>query len=111
MHFDNLSAEHILPQNPDSTSQWVKDFTDAERLEWVDKLGNLVLITGNKNSSQGRLDYQEKKDKYFRKNVDTSANSLRVLQEYQDWTPRELKENHFAMMDMFRKHYGIASTA
>ncbi len=110
MHFENLSAEHILPQNPDNTSQWVKDFGPEERAEWTDKLGNLVLITGSKNSSQGRSDYQEKNEKYFKKCIDTSPNSIRVLKQYQRWTPQELKENHGVVMDMFKKHYGIAST-
>jgi len=34
MHFETLSVEHILPQKPNSTSQWVKDFSDDERTEW-----------------------------------------------------------------------------
>ncbi len=28
---DNFHVEHILPQNPDPSSQWVKDFSEEER--------------------------------------------------------------------------------
>jgi len=105
MHFETLSVEHILPQNPKEDSQWAKDFTDAERSEWTDKLGNLVLITRRKNSSQGRLDYQEKKGRYFEKCIDTCPNSLRVLQDYQIWTPVELRANHDIVLQKMREHY------
>lgn len=59
------SIEHILPRNPSADSQWVKDFSAAEREEWTNKLGNLVLISRRKNTSQGNRDYVEKKEKYF----------------------------------------------
>ena len=69
MSFETLSIEHVLPQNPEDDSQWKKDFTENQREEWTDRLGNLVLITRRKNSSQGRLDYGEKKKKYFEKYI------------------------------------------
>lgn len=110
MHFEMLSVEHVLPQNPSDGSQWVKDFTPEERAEWTDKLGNLVLITRRKNSSQGRLDFQEKKKRYFDKCIDTCPNSLRVLRDYQCWTPQELKENHDVVIARVHEHYGIAAS-
>ena len=103
MHFETLSVEHILPLTPADTSQWVKDFSPDERTEWTDKLGNLVLITRRKNSSQGRLDYQEKKKKYFEKCIDTCPNSLRVLQQNQRWTPQELKKNQETVVQKLRE--------
>jgi len=105
MHFETLSVEHILPQNPSDSSQWVKDFTSEERDEWTHKLGNLVMITRRKNTSQGRLDYIEKVRKYFEKNIDTCPNSLRVLKKYQQWTLMELKENHSIVLNKIREQY------
>jgi hypothetical protein len=61
MHCENLSVEHILPQTPAATSEWVKLFTEEDRRKWTDSIGNLVLITRRKNSSQGRLDYMRRK--------------------------------------------------
>ncbi len=107
MHFETVSVEHILPQNPAADSQWVKDFTPEQCEEWTNKLGNLVVITRRKNSAQGRLDFTEKAKKYFQRNIDTCPNSLRVLNKYKRWTPVELAENHITVMDRMKQHYGI----
>ena len=107
MHFETLSVEHILPQNPAENSQWVKEFNTELRDEWTHKLGNLVLITRRKNTSQGRLDFTEKVKKYFEKNIDTCPNSLRVLKRYDQWTLAELKENHSTILNKIQEQYGI----
>lgn len=65
--YKNMSIEHILPQNPKENSQWLKDFTNEQREEWTNKLGNLVLISRIKNTAQGRLDFKDKKNKYLTK--------------------------------------------
>jgi uncharacterized protein with ParB-like and HNH nuclease domain len=109
MNFETLSVEHILPQNPSSDSQWIKDFTMMQRDEMTDRLGNLVLITRTKNASQGRLDYIEKKKNYFKKCIDTCPNSLRVLNTYAQWTPAEYAENHAVVLKKLREHYSQAT--
>lgn len=88
------SIEHILPRNPSTDSQWVKDFSAAEREEWTNKLGNLVLISRRKNTSQGNRDYVEKKEKYFEKNIEMFPNSIRIYQNYPEWKLSDLKKNH-----------------
>lgn len=88
------SIEHILPRNPSADSQWVKDFSAAEREEWTNKLGNLVLISRRKNTSQGNRDYVEKKEKYFKKNIEMFPNSIRIYQNYPEWKLSDLKKNH-----------------
>lgn len=108
MHFETLSVEHVLPQNPNAESQWLKDFTEQDREEWTDRLGNLVLITRRKNSSQGRLDYKDKKKKYFEKCIDTCPNSLRVLNQNATWTLKELKQNHQAVIGKIYEYYSLA---
>ena len=88
------SIEHILPRNPSADSQWVKDFSAAEREEWTNKLGNLVLISRRKNTSQGNRDYEEKKEKYFERNIEMFPNSIRIYQNYPEWKLSDLKKNH-----------------
>jgi len=107
MHFETLSVEHVLPQTPDAKSQWVKDFTEEQRKTLTDTLGNLVIITRRKNTSQGNRDYAEKKAKYFEKNIDTCPNSLRVLRKYAAWTPKELDENQKTVMDQLKKYFAL----
>lgn len=106
MNLESLSVEHILPQNPGASSQWRKDFNDAERGKLVDLLGNLVLITAKKNSAQGNVDFALKKAKYFVSKIDTCPNSLRVLQS-EKWTPVELVANHKQVLTELHMHYEI----
>lgn len=106
MSFQRLSVEHILPQNPNSKSQWCMDFTESERHEWTHRLGNLVLITTIKNTSLGNLDFAEKKKRYFAQRINTCPNSLRVLNNNK-WTLEELKNNHITVLNELYRHYGI----
>ncbi len=94
----NMSVEHVLPQNPKDDSQWCKDFTSAERETWTNRVSNLVLISRRKNSSQGRSDYSEKKEKYFKNNVETFPNSVRVMQK-KKWDLEALQNHHKEVVD------------
>jgi hypothetical protein len=94
-----MSVEHILPQNPETTSQWCKDFTETERRIWTDGIGNLVLISRRKNSSQGRLDFKQKKEKYFKNNVEIFPNSVRAMQA-EKWDMKTLQEHHTQVVKM-----------
>lgn len=88
-----ISVEHILPQNPDNSSQWCKNFSEEEREQWTDRLGNLVLLSRRKNSSQGRLDFPQKKEKYFKNNIELFPISLRVMTASK-WDLPALKAHH-----------------
>ncbi len=106
--FRQITVEHILPQTPENNSKWKIDFTDIQRADLTDKLGNLILLGRGKNSSQGRLDYTEKHEKYFSKNINTFPNSLRVFNTYQSqWTVNELTQNHNYSLGELKKYYGI----
>ena len=107
MSIETLSVEHILPQSPANDSQWKRDFTDDQRKEWTDRIGNLVLISTRKNTSQGRLDYKEKKERYFQKRISICHNSLRVLNTYNQWSMPELKANHIEVLSKLHSHYGV----
>lgn len=107
MNAESISIEHILPQNPKVDSQWVTDFSFTERADLTDTLGNLVLITLSKNSSQSRLDYSDKKEKYFSKRIDVSSNSLRVLNKYNEWKVAQLQENHMFVLGKIYEGYEV----
>ena len=108
--YNQMSVEHILPQTPKSNSRWLKDFTAVERETWTHKLGNLVLISRRKNSGQGRLDFAEKKTKYFKDSIESFPNSIRIMQRPK-WTITELKENHTQLIAKLKTHYKILEYA
>jgi hypothetical protein len=108
IHLETVSVEHILPQNPNEDSEWVKDFSETQRDKWTHRLGNLVVITRRKNASQGRLDYRDKRTKYFEKNIDSCPNSLRVLNQNALWTPLQLEQNHKIVLEKLLTHFDIS---
>ena len=95
MNFEKLSIEHILPQHPDEqNSQWCRDFSSAEREDWTNKLGNLVIILGNKNTALGNLDFADKKERYFKNKIPTCPRLGQIYANYSTWTLCDLKNNH-----------------
>lgn len=76
---DEISVEHILPQNPAQSSQWVKDFTGAQREHFLHRLGNLTLLSRRKNTSLSNLDFADKRARYFEDRVESLPNSQRLL--------------------------------
>ena len=104
---ETISIEHILPQNPYNGSQWKIEFTEDERLEWTNSLGNLVLISRRKNSAQGNKEYADKKDKYFKNNVELFSNSVRIYNQYSTWTLADLTKNHKEVLIKIKQGFGL----
>lgn len=104
----NLHVEHILPQKPDPSSQWVKDFSEEERGLYTHSLANLTLLGGNKNSQASNLDFKEKKEIYMGNAVKLGKDkrgrekpfkvmtcykmTIGIAHHYTEWTPKSLEK-------------------
>ncbi len=104
---ETISIEHILPQNPNADSKWKIDFSDINREEYTNKLGNLVLISRRKNSAQGNKEYAEKKNKYFKNNVELFSNSVRIYNQFSTWCLADLERNHKEVLTKIKNSFGI----
>ena len=83
-NLSSITLEHILPRNPPPNSEWVRKFDELTRYEWTDRLGNLVLISGRKNTKASNYDFKRKKEEYLGRRAKTLAITQEVLnQEYQ----------------------------
>lgn len=104
---DDLHVERILPQNPDPSSQWVKDFSEEERELYTHSLANLTLLGGKKNTkalSQAlNQDFKEKKEIYMGKTIMLdNKKTFKVMTcydmtkndvcNYTEWTPTSLEK-------------------
>jgi hypothetical protein len=94
----SITVEHVLPQTPKGDSDWKKLFTEEDRAEWTNRLGNLVLLSGSRNSSAQNFDFETKKTKYFHKKS-TPFRITRRLDSTARWTRVELKERHSRLLD------------
>ncbi|PUD63775.1 hypothetical protein C2R77_04915 [Helicobacter pylori] len=103
----NLHVEHILPQNPDPSSQWVKDFSEEERGLYTHSLANLTLLGGTKNNQASNKDFKEKKEIYMGNAVKLGKDkrgrekTFKVMTcykmtidvaQYTEWTPTSLEK-------------------
>lgn len=99
---DDFHVEHILPQKPDPSSQWVKDFSKEERGLYTHSLANLTLLGGTKNSQASNLDFKDKKKIYMgEENRLRKTKTFKVMTcykmtidvaQYAEWTPKSLEK-------------------
>ncbi len=97
---NDFHVEHILPQNPDLSSQWVKDFSEEERGLYTHSLANLTLLKGTKNSQASNLDFKDKKEIYMGKTIKPNNKrtmtcykmTIDIAHHYTEWTPKSLEK-------------------
>lgn len=107
IQMNDFHVERILPQNPDPSSQWVKDFSEEERGLYTHSLANLTLLGGTKNTQASNLDFKEKKEIYMGNAVKLGKDkrgrekTFKVMTCYKmtidvaqctEWTPKSLEK-------------------
>ncbi|WQY45245.1 DUF262 domain-containing protein [Helicobacter pylori] len=112
---DDLHVERILPQNPDPSSQWAKDFSEEERERYTHSLANLTLLGGKKNTKALKQalnqDFKEKKEIYMGKPVALdNKKTFKVMDcyditknnvcRYTEWTPKSLEKREKDLMSI-----------
>jgi uncharacterized protein with ParB-like and HNH nuclease domain len=75
------SIEHVLPQNPKANSDWAQWNNLAEVKSYVNKIGNLVLLSKSKNSSAKNYNFQVKKERYLTPRVTSYPRSVEILSQ------------------------------
>ncbi len=115
---DDLHVERILPENPDPSSQWAKDFSEEERELYTHSLANLTLLGGKKNTkalSQAlNQDFKEKKEIYMGKPVALdNKKTFKVITcydmtkndvcRYTEWTPKSLEKREKDLMSIIER--------
>ncbi len=100
---DDFHVEHILPQKPTLSSQWVKDFSEEERGCYTHSLANLTLLGGKKNDEASNLDFQDKEKIYMGEEISLSKKkpfrvmtcykmTIDIAHHYTEWTPKSLEK-------------------
>ncbi len=100
---NDFHVEHILPQNPELSSQWVKDFSEEERGLYTHSLANLTLLGGTKNTKASNKDFKEKKKIYMGEEIKLNKKktfkvmtcykmTIDIAHKYTEWTPKSLEK-------------------
>ncbi len=103
-----ITIEHVLPQTPRDTSQWIKEFTSDDRTYWTHRLGNLVLLNRSRNSAAQNYDFDQKKTEYFTSGNGVAAFALttQVLTE-QTWTPEVVRARQESAVQLLAQEWGL----
>lgn len=87
----HITVEHILPRNP-YENYWLDRFDKIARIELTNRLGNLVLLNGGKNSRASNKPFDRKVKDYFEKKSDFEITN--ELKRVKDWNLMTLKHRH-----------------
>lgn len=95
-----ISIEHVMPQTPAEDSDWMKACADEEEhQELVHKLGNLVLLSRNKNSSASNYDFDKKKESYFKKGGHSAFVLTHQVTDEDEWTPQVIRDRQKVLVE------------
>ncbi len=108
---NDFHVEHILPQKPTLSSQWVKDFSEEERELYTHSLANLTLLGGTKNAQASNLDFKDKKKIYMgeenrlRKTKTSKVMTcykmtIDIAHHYTEWTPKSLEKREKELIEI-----------
>ena len=79
------TVEHVLPENPGE--HW-DAFTEQEQDRWIYRLGNLTLLDAARNRELGHCAFADKRAAYRQSEFQITR---KLAEEYEQWTPRELR--------------------
>ncbi len=107
----NLHVEHILPQNPTLSSQWVKDLSEEERERYTHSLANLTLLGGKRNIDASNLDFKDKKKIYMGEEIKLDKKkpfrvmtcykmTIDIAHHYAEWTPKSLEKREKELIEI-----------
>ena len=104
-----ISVEHVLPQNPQESSQWLTWFPDEEeRSHWTHRLANLILLSSRKNARASNYEFDRKKKEYFQKGgVQTFALTTQVVDQA-EWTPALLEDRQKQLLRKLEEEWRLA---
>lgn len=93
---NKIMLEHILPRNA-KDAYWTTNFTIDERRNWCNKLGNLVIINGAKNTKLNNKAFAEKIEQYLSKKGDFEI--TKEVLALKDWTRETVTSRQEDLMD------------
>ena len=89
----NLHVDHILPEEWEKNEFWKKKWKKENAEHWIDKIGNLTLLSGRKNIKASNSEFAKKKKIYKGKGIDgtTSFEITKRILKNSKWTLTEVR--------------------
>ena len=88
LDLDSVSVEHILPENP--IESWIKSFEDSAQVEdYIDRIGNLTLLSPKTNKAINRSNFDTKKQTFEKSNLHITKKCA----EYDKWNENSISKH------------------
>jgi hypothetical protein len=105
-----ITVEHVLPQNPSTSSRWRELFNDRQRAYWTHRIANLVLLNRTKNAQAQNYDFAIKKQKYFTGGKGVVAFALTSqVNSLADWTPELLERRQRDALQLLTNTWNLSA--
>lgn len=88
---NKIMLEHVLPRNA-KDPYWTSNFTAEQRRNWANRLGNLVIINGSKNTKANNKAFADKVEQYLNKKGDFLI--TKEVNDLKDWDMEILLNRH-----------------
>lgn len=92
-----VNLEHILPQSPPKTSEWITLFPEDERKRYTQNFGNLTLILGETNSKIQNGDFKDKKVDY----ANSAIPQNKEIANNSTWSTKQINKRAEELSNVF----------
>ena len=91
------TVEHVLPQNPATKSQWMKDFVDEDkRFDSIHSLGNLAALDRDRQLPAQNLDFGQKRKIFAR---EPEFQTLNQVARSRVWTRQQIRQRERKLIE------------
>lgn len=106
-----ISVEHVLPQRPPANSEWARWFPGEAQRRFVHRLGNLVLLSRQKNQTANNYDFARKKKIYFsnQQGVSPFVLTSQVLHT-REWTQDIVQKRQHDLVERLTRYWNLKSS-
>jgi hypothetical protein len=106
--YSTISVEHVLPQKPALNSEWTRAFPNDLQSRYVHRLGNLVLLSRQKNRDANNYDFARKKEIYFsnRLGVSPFAVTSQVINT-REWVPDIVQRRQHELVSKLASYWNL----
>lgn len=101
----DITIEHIFPQSSNDIPYWKKNFKTEDSSIYLNSLGNLLLLSREKNSSLSNKSFEEKKNGDF--SYITGSQSEIEVARYSDWTKETIVERGKKMLGFLQERWEV----
>jgi len=100
---DNVTLEHIVPENPDEGWRHYLKKHNMDYREYVHRIGNMTLLGLEFNKNAGRELFHKKLTMYKKSTLAIT----KPLLSYKDWTDKEITDRQKKFAELARKRWRL----